>query len=194
MPTPTPTLLSIVDGIPSPAMVLGPSWDIVAANLASSATLDLDYAPSRNFLRLTFTPQARHFNPNWAGVARQRVALFRAHSAGRFGHPAIQQLVSELGQQSAQFREWWAEQEVSDEMHSGHLTFDHPFVGHLSFDFELFDVLESPSLMLHVFVCSGAGTHERLEELVRQKRSGEHTPTHNFWTVTRSNGWAPREV
>jgi transcriptional regulator with XRE-family HTH domain len=184
----TPALLTIMNAIPSPAIVLGPSWDIIADNVAANALIDLDYAPSRNQLQLLFTPLARAFFPNWAHVAKQKVALFRAQCAGSLGHPAVQALVSELTRQSPHFRQWWAEQEVSDEMHSGHVTYDHPFVGRLSFDFELLGVLESPSLVLDILVCSSAETRERLEELVRQQRSGEHTLEHNIWTAAGCNG------
>jgi transcriptional regulator with XRE-family HTH domain len=190
---PTPALLSIVNGIDSPAVVLGPSWDIIASNLAATALIDLEYAPSRNLLQAIFSPQARAFYPNWASFAKQKVALFRAHSAGRLGHPAVQQLVSQLTHQSPEFRQWWAEHEVSDEMHSGHVVYNHPFVGRICFDFELLGVLESPSLLLEILVCSGAETRARLEELVRQERSGEHTPVHNLWTVPHSNAWARRD-
>jgi transcriptional regulator with XRE-family HTH domain len=190
--TATPVLLSIVHGIPSPALVLGPSWDVVAYNDEANALIDLDHAPSRNFLRLLFTPQARAFHPNWDHVVSQKVRLFRAQSAGILGHPAVQALVSDLAQRSPDFRQWWAEQEVSDEMHCGHVTFDHPFVGRLSFDFELLGVLESPSLVVHILVCSGGETRGRLDELVRQQQNGEHTAAHNIWTAPLCNGWARR--
>jgi transcriptional regulator with XRE-family HTH domain len=188
----TPVLLSIVNGIPSPAIVLGPSWDVVACNAEANALIDLDHAPFRNFLQLHFTPQATAFHPNWAQVVRQKVRLFRAQSAGILGHPAVEELVSDLAQRSPHFRQWWAEQEVSDEMHCGHVTFDHPFVGRLCFDFELLGVLESPSLVLQILVCSGAETRGRLDELVRQRRNGEHTAAHNLWTAPLGNGWARR--
>jgi hypothetical protein len=98
-------------------------------------------------------------------------------------HPAVVKLVSELRQRSDLFRAWWAEQEVCDEMNSGHLTYQHPFVGRMSFDFEVLKVLESPSLTVQVQVCDGAETCERLDELLRQQRNGEHTPGHNLWTA-----------
>lgn len=188
----TPTLLSIVNGIPSPAAVLGPSWDILAYNVAANAVADLDYAPFRNWLRLMLTPQFRIFTRHWASMARQWVALFRAHNAGRLGDPAVQRLVSELTEQSPHFLKWWTEQEVSDEMNSGHLTYDHPFVGDLSFDFELLGVLENPDLLLYILVCSRDETRRRLEQLLRQERHGEHTPGHNVWTAPFCNGWAQR--
>jgi transcriptional regulator with XRE-family HTH domain len=189
---PTPILLSIMNGIPSPAIVLGPSWDIVAYNGQANALIDLDYAPFHNLLQLLFTPQAKALNPNWAQAVRQQVRLFRARSTGMLGHAAVQDLVSELTQKSPHFQEWWAEQEVSDEMHCGHQTFDHPFVGRLSFDFELLGVLESPSLMLDILVCSAGETRGRLDELVRQQLNGEHTAAHNIWNVPLGDGWARR--
>jgi transcriptional regulator with XRE-family HTH domain len=189
----TPTLLSIVNGMPCPATVLSPSWDIIAYNVAANALVDLDYAPFRNWLRLVFTPQLRVLIRNWPSIARQRVALFRAHNARRLGTPAVQLLVSDLTQQSPQFLEWWTKQEVSDEMNSGHIRYDHPFVGDLSFDFELLGVLENPNLLLYILVCSRDETRARLEELVGQQRRGEHTPDHNIWTARRHNGWAQRD-
>jgi hypothetical protein len=188
----TPTLLSIVNGIPSPTTVLGPLWDIVAFNDSANALANLDYAPTHNWLRLAFTPQFRSFVHNWASIARQRVALFRAHNAGRLGTPGIQALVSDLTKQSRHFLEWWTEQEVSDEMNSGHISYDHPFVGELSFDFELLSILESPSLLLYILVGRRDETRARLEQLVRQQRRDEHTQEHNIWTTPQRDGWIPR--
>jgi transcriptional regulator with XRE-family HTH domain len=179
----TPVLLSIVSGIRSPAFVFGQWWDLIAYNAAANALLDLDYDPVHNGLRHTFTPQARALYPHWPQYARLVVGLFRARNAGMLGHPAVVKLISELRQCSEHFRVWWAEQEVCDEMYGGHLTYQHPFVGRMSFEFELLEVLESPNLTLHVQVCDGAETCERLDELLRQQQNGQHTASHNLWTA-----------
>jgi len=182
----TPVLLSVLSGIGSPAVVLGQCWDLIAYNAAANAVLDLDYAPTRNRLLFEFTPQSRALHENWAPHARQLVALFRMHNAAMLGHPAVVQLVRQLTQSDEHFRSWWAEHEVCDEMNSGHLTYRHPFVGRMSFDFELLQVLETPSLTLYIQVCDGAETCEHLYELLRQLRSGEHSETHNIWTALAS--------
>jgi transcriptional regulator with XRE-family HTH domain len=182
----TPALQSIVDGIASPVFVLGQLWDVIASNVAARALFDLDYAPSHNLLELFFTPQWQALHPNSAPMVRQKVALFRARSAALSGDAAFVDFVSRLAQRRPQFRELWAEQEVSDEMYSGHVTIDHPFVGRLSFDFEYLCVLESPDLVLEILVCDGTRdgvTRARLEELMLQQKRGEHSPEHNVWTA-----------
>jgi transcriptional regulator with XRE-family HTH domain len=186
---PKPVLLRIVNGIGSPAVVLGQWWDFIAYNAAANALLDLDYAPVRNRLQWAFTPQTRALYPHWARWAKQLVGLFRASNASMLGHPAVMKLVSELKESSKHFRAWWAEQEVCDEMNSGHLTWQHPFVGRLTFDFELLQVRESPSLTVHVQVCDGAETRKRLDRLLHQQANGEHDATHNLWTAL-----APRRM
>ncbi len=191
----TPALQSIVNGTDSPVFVLGPLWDVLASNVAARALFDLDYAPSRNYLELFFTPQWQALHPNSALMVRQKVALFRARSATISGDAAFVDFVSQLGQRCPQFRDLWAEQEVSDEMYSGHVTIDHPFVGRLSFDFEYLCVLESPGLMLEILVCDGAGdgteTRARLKELVLQQQRGEHSPEHSVWTAFAHRGESP---
>jgi transcriptional regulator with XRE-family HTH domain len=179
----TPELVSIVRGIHSPALVLGRLWDIVARNSAACALWDLDHAPSRNFLALCFAPQAQAMYPNLSQWVGHEVALFRARSASLQGHPEFVEFVSQLEQRSPLFRELWDEREVSDEMFSGHVTMDHPFVGRLTFAFEFLGVLESPSLMLKILVCDGVETTARCDALVRQLELGEHGPGHNVWTA-----------
>jgi transcriptional regulator with XRE-family HTH domain len=179
----TPLLLSVVNGLDSPAIVMNRCWDLVAYNAAASAVMDFDYAPSRNRLGNLFTPQARALYPNWAHFTRQLVWQFRAHNANMLAHPAVVKLVSDLRQRSEQFRAWWAEQGVCDAMNSGHMTYCHPFVGRLSFAYELLQVLESPNLTVHLQVCDGPQSRARLDELVRQQLNGEHTAAHNIWTA-----------
>jgi transcriptional regulator with XRE-family HTH domain len=189
----TPALLSIVNGITSPVLVLGQTWDVIASNDAARALWDLDYAPSRNLLELVFTPQWWAMHPNSALLARQKVALFRARTAKFCGHAPLVELVSRLAQRSPLFRELWAERQVSEEMYSGHLTIEHPFVGRLFFDFEFLCVLECSSLTLEVLVCDGidrAQTRAHLEALVREQERGEHGPAHNVWTALAPPGMA----
>jgi transcriptional regulator with XRE-family HTH domain len=187
---PTPVLLSTVNGLGSPAIVLGQWWDFVAYNAAANALLDLDYAPTRNRLRILFTPQARALLPHWASSARETIMQFRARNGAMLAHPAVVTLVSDLRKRSEHFRAFWAEQEVSSETHSGRVTFDHPFVGRMTFEFEHLQVLESPSLTLLTHVCDGAETCKRLSELLRQKQNGEHDAAHNMWTALTPRRYA----
>jgi transcriptional regulator with XRE-family HTH domain len=180
----TPLLLSTVNGLCAPAMVIGQWWDVIAYNAAANALLDLDYAPTpNNRLRNMFTAQARALYPHWASFARELVTQFRARNGAMLAHPAVVTLVSELRQRSEHFRAFWAEQEVSSEMNSGHFIYDNPFVGRLTFEFEHLQVLESPSLTLLTQVCDGAETRRRFDELLRQQQNGEHNAARNLWTA-----------
>jgi transcriptional regulator with XRE-family HTH domain len=185
----TPSLLAIVNGIGSPVLLLGQLWDLIACNAAADALFDLEYAPSRNLLQWFFTPQSRALHPNWDVLARQKVALFRAHTASMCGHAPLEALLSQLAQRCPEFRQLWAEQGVSDEMYSGHITFDHPFAGRLAFDFEFFCVLESPNLTMETYVCDGAETRARLDELMLQR--GQHGPKHCVWSALARQRTAP---
>jgi transcriptional regulator with XRE-family HTH domain len=180
---PAPALLAILSSISSPAFVVGQWWDFIAYNAAANALLDLDYVPRRNSLECAFTPQFRALCPDWAQATRHWVALFRAVNARRLGHPAVVRLVSELEQCSEPFRRLWAEHEVEEETNHGRLAYLHPFVGEMHFEYELFSVLETPTLSLRVQVCDGAETAERLERLLRQQQRGEHGAEHNLWTA-----------
>jgi transcriptional regulator with XRE-family HTH domain len=180
---PTPDMVSIVERIPSPTLLLGERWDVIACNDVARALWDLDYAPSRNWLALFFTPQWQAIHPNADLLQRHKVALFRARSANIWSQAAFVELVTELARSSPRFRELWAEQEVSDEMYSGHVTIDHPFVGRLRFTFEFLCVLESPGLVLEILVSDNDETEARVHALVRQQERGEHDSGHNLWTA-----------
>jgi transcriptional regulator with XRE-family HTH domain len=179
----TPLLLSVINGLDSPAIVMGRWWDRVACNAAANALFDYDYAPSCNRLDNLFTPQICELYPNWAQLARQVVGQFRAHTASMLAHPAVVRLVAELKQRSDDFRAWWDEQEVCDVGNSGHVTYCHPFAGRLSFDYTFLQVLESPTLTLQIQVCDGAESRARLDELLRQQLNGERSATHNLWAA-----------
>jgi transcriptional regulator with XRE-family HTH domain len=179
----TSTLLSVVNEIACPVLVLGTLWEVIASNAAARALMDLDYAPSHNLLELYFAPQWEASHPDWAPMVRQKVALFRARTANMVGHTALNQLVSRLAERSPQFREIWAERQVSQEVYGGHATMDHPFVGHLTFNFEFLCVLESQHLIVEFMGFDGAETRQRVDALVRQQECGEHGPAHNLWTA-----------
>ena len=188
----TPTLLSVVNGLSSPVLVLGKLWDVITCNAAACALWDIDRAPSRNWLELCFTPQVEAMHPDWAFLSRHKVSLFRACTANVVGHAAFDQLVSRVAQRSPQFRDLWAERQVSHEMYSGHTVIDHPFVGRLCFDFEILCVLESQSLIVEVFGCDGAETRQRVDALMRQQERGEHGPARNLWTALAPRSAAAR--
>jgi transcriptional regulator with XRE-family HTH domain len=182
----TPVLRSMVTrALASPAGVLGQRWDLLEYNPAANAVFDFEHAPACNILRLYFTPEARALLPNWPYAARQIVTEFRASNARFLRDPWIASFVDELKRESGEFSTWWAEQVVS-EGSSGHLTCDHPFVGRLELEYTSLQPRDSPNLTLRVFEVCDRETRQRVDELVRQLRAGERSPTHNLWTALRA--------
>jgi transcriptional regulator with XRE-family HTH domain len=182
----TPALCSVVThSLASPAGIIGQRWDVLEYNLALNAVFDFDYVPMRNILRLYFTPEARALLPNWQYAARQIVSEFRANNASFLRDPWIASLVDELKRDCGEFSAWWAEQVVS-EGRSGHLTCDHPFVGHLEFEYTSLQACDSPNLTVRIFEAYDKGTRQRVDQLIGQLRAGERSSTHNVWTALRA--------
>jgi transcriptional regulator with XRE-family HTH domain len=169
----------------SPAGILGHRWDLLEYNPAANAVFDFDFAPVHNMLRLYFIPEARVFLPNWEHAARQIVSEFRASNAKFLRDPWFKSLVDELKADSQEFSAWWAEQIVS-EGYSGHLTCNHPFVGHLEFEYTSLQPRDSPNLTVRFFEPCDKGTRERVEELIRELQAGTRSSTHNLWTALRA--------
>jgi transcriptional regulator with XRE-family HTH domain len=178
-------VLWIVNGMSSPAFVLGRSGNLLAYNLPANALYDFDYIPDRNYFRTIFSPESRAFLINWPEYARNMLAVFRKRSAGVLGDPAVTELVDDLSNRSPEFRQWWAEQEVSD-LHTFEYVCEHPFVGRLEFAIVCFGVIEHPDLSVVGLVTEHHDTRQRLAELIRQLDSGEHDATHNLWTAVVS--------
>jgi hypothetical protein len=181
----TPVLLCVLAALAEPAVVTDRLWNILVYNEAANALLDLDYIPQRNLLRNLFTPLCRALMPNWEHLARQYVAMFRFQQACFMDEdPRVIALVRELKRDSREFRDWWGEQGVSEEQ-TCHCTYDHPFVGRLSFEqMDLFTA-DRPSLDLALWICDGAQTRHRLDKLIHE--GGDRSPAHNMWTALASH-------
>src|SRR5258708_14105214 len=135
-------------------------------------------------LRNLFTPLTRALMPNWEHIARQYVAMFRFQQASFMDDdPRFIALVDELKQDSQEFRHWWAEQSVSEEQ-TTHCTLDHPFVGRLYFNQVTLLAADRPSLYVALWVCDGAQTRRRLDELIRKR--GDRSSAYNLWTALAS--------
>jgi transcriptional regulator with XRE-family HTH domain len=178
----TPELECAIETVKGLALVLGRGWELLGYNEVANAVFDIPYLPDRNWLRLLFTPEFHSFYPNWEQRARHLVGAFRAQHATCLRDPRVAALVGNLEESCPQFRAWWAEQAVREE-NCGHFTCDHPFVGRLQFRFVLLGVLDNPCLRLDVCFPDGEESKRRLDELIRQRREGQHGPEHNLWTA-----------
>jgi hypothetical protein len=185
----TPGMQSMLSALSSPAYIRGQRWDLLAYNYLADALFDFAHIPDRNLLRNLFRPELRGFNPNWEAMARQHVAMFRSDCAGLLHDPWIRDIVDDLKECSSDFRAWWAEQTVS-EQHSGHKTFDHPLLGRLHFDFNVFIAADSHNLKLVIYSADGQETERCIEQLHCAKKRGELLRGPGLWKALRVRQFA----
>lgn len=111
-----PALLAIVSSLPYPSYVLGYRWDYLAWNQAADDLFSISQAQpphQYNLVWQLFTnPAKRRFYPEWAQVAQNVIAEFRAEVEPYHGSPSISRLIADLRAASAEFREWWEQHAV----------------------------------------------------------------------------------
>lgn len=110
-------LRTLLDSLPDlPTLVMGQRMDVLAWNRAGSALLgDFDTLEpaARNIARITFLrPESRSLYADWDECARGNVA----QAGRRSDNPRLRELIGELAMKSQEFRTWWAEHPVLDEM------------------------------------------------------------------------------
>jgi len=149
-----PALIRLLSSLPDhPAVVLGRRLDVLASNsLARALYTDFDALPhrERNMARYLFLDDgARTLYVDWAGAARSVVGALHLYAGHHPHDPLLAELVGELSVRDADFRRWWADQEVSRRTH-GRKHFHHPVVGDLVLDYEALAATGDPDQVLGV--------------------------------------------
>lgn len=153
------SVTSLLDALmPAPAYVVTPIGDFVAWNDAT-AVLWVDPGTllprERNLARMTLLdPRMRELWIDWPLIAREAVAHLRSASA-RFPDDArLGELLTELTSESADFRRWWDDHDVSTRR-APRKRFAHPTHGELSFFNEAMELL-GEGLLFMVYVPADA--------------------------------------
>lgn len=152
-----------------PAYVVGYRFDILAWNQAACALFG-DFSRmttrERNKLWYFFTNTAyRQMLIDWEGHAQFMLARFRSICGRYLGDAQLIELAEDLKKASPEFRQWWPRHEVQGNL-TGCKSHDHPLVGHLVFEYSLFQVIEAPELTLAVYTpLPESSTAERLQQL-----------------------------
>ncbi len=162
-------LVSLVEALhPTPAYLLGPMTQILAWNRAASALFGSPdhLAPERRSLlwMLLIDPGKAQDNPGREATARNMVARFRSEYARHAGEPAYEQFITELGERSPQFAQWWEEHEVTDTQR-GTKTLEHPTLGTLRLHHAQTVPTGAPDLRLTVYAPADAATRAALATL-----------------------------
>jgi len=171
-----------------PVFVQNGRLDAVATNRLGAALFsEMFLMPQRpaNAARFTFLDaRAQTFYRDWAGNARQIVALLRAE-AGRAPHDRIlTDLVGELATRSDPFRTLWASHDVR--LHrTGSKNVHHPVVGDLDLTFEAMDLTSEPGLQLLAFSAApGSPSHDGLQLLAAWAATAQPDPTRTDVSAT----------
>lgn len=168
----SPQLLRLMDGWPtSPAFVLGPALDILAANALATALHE--GFTTGNMARMVFIdPAGRTFYRDWERSAHSCVAELRA----AYGHDPesarVNRLVDELSSASPAFAGLWARHEVRPKTQEAkHLR--HPRVGDLDLRFSSFTVNGAPHQQLVVYQAEPASATAAAFERLRSSAARE---------------------
>jgi transcriptional regulator with XRE-family HTH domain len=162
-------LVALVDSLhPNPAYLLGPMTRILAWNQAASVVLgSIDHlAPDRRYLLwwLMVDPGEGGMTAQREGTARNTLARFRAEYARHAGEQEYENFLVEIGEHSAQFREWWDEHEVI-EAQRGTKVMQHLRLGTLRLHHAQTVPTGQPELRLAVYAPADAVTRAALAAL-----------------------------
>lgn len=151
---------ALVQGLlPHPAFVLGPRFDVLAANRAA----DLVLASPGNLLRWLFTGgQWDESAEGWQQTALANLLDFRAEFARHPGDPGFVSLVEELKAGSGSFRTWWERHDVQA-LEPTRKVIPHRTLGPLALLLVQSRPSHAPWLRLRVLVPADERTRKALE-------------------------------
>ncbi|GAB16801.1 putative DNA-binding protein [Gordonia effusa NBRC 100432] len=153
-----------------PAIVLGRRGDVLAWNRTGHALMaeHLDYdAPAHpetrpSIPRMFFLdPLHRDLYRNWDQLARIHIGYLRLTS-GRYPCDAkLAELIGELTMHSREFGTIWASGEVAD-CTSGPMDLQHPTVGAVAVDYQVWLQPDSPDHRLEIYTPSDAASRDAI--------------------------------
>jgi transcriptional regulator with XRE-family HTH domain len=136
---------------PSPTLVKGRRWDVLAANPAARELFgDWSGTPGmRNLVRWMFTSDAaREIYLEWEPEARAMLGRFRLAAARHPGDPRVARLIAELRRDSPQVRDWWPAHDVSPIGGEGVKKLRHPRFGPAEYSHVILQVADNPDQVL----------------------------------------------
>ncbi|MFF8784215.1 helix-turn-helix transcriptional regulator [Streptomyces sp. NPDC015125] len=176
--TPHPRVLALLAslGEHTPAVVLGRRGDVLAWNRTGHAlvTEHVDFDTPHHHERRPSIPRMFFLDPltrdlyrNWAELAQNHVAYLRL-TAGRYPTDArLAELIGELAMRSDDFAELWAAGDVAD-CTVGPMLLQHPTVGELNIDYQVWLQPESPGHRLEVYTPNDTASADGLRLLATQ--------------------------
>ncbi len=136
---------------PSPTLVKGRCWDVLAANPAARELFG-DWSGiggTRNLVRWMFTSDAaREIYLEWEPEARAMLGRFRLAAARHPGDQRVARLIAELRRDSPEVRDWWPAHEVTPIGGEGVKKLRHPRFGPAEYSHVILQVADHPDQVL----------------------------------------------
>jgi transcriptional regulator with XRE-family HTH domain len=160
------TLDAFTEGM---ALVRNRRWDYLAANAIGRAVygeiFDGRTGPPNHVRYVFLDERARSFFEDWAAVAHDTTRILRSEAARDPHDAGPAQLVAELSQASAEFRDFWQRQDVRLPA-AGRHRFNHARVGALELTVEAAALRADPGLTLLLATADpGSSTETALRRL-----------------------------
>jgi transcriptional regulator with XRE-family HTH domain len=149
-----PHVATLVEGLSTPAYVVGARRDLLCWNEAAIELFrDFSKIPvaKRNTLLQMFTsPEVRSRYPRWEDEARSALEDFRLTYDFWSHSPEFNALVDELRTDSREFARWWKAHQIRPKP-SGRKLITHPRYGRVTVVYSTFQSNENPDLRLVLY-------------------------------------------
>jgi transcriptional regulator with XRE-family HTH domain len=147
----TPGVQDLVQRLePSPTLVKGRRWDVLAANPAARELFaDWSGGGDGNLVRWMFTSdRARDIYLEWEPEARALLGRFRLAAARHPGDPLLAELIACLKRDSPHVRDWWPAHDVTPIGGEGTKKLRHPRLGPAEYAHVVLQVADNPDHVL----------------------------------------------
>ncbi|MFF0050759.1 helix-turn-helix transcriptional regulator [Streptomyces sp. NPDC005498] len=143
-------LIRLINAWSTPAVILGPRFDVLASNGAAAALLS-PMGGETNMPRFVFlSPAARGFHLDWAETARTWVADLRAAVSLSPEDEGLRTLVGQLSARSTEFTRLWTEYDIRAKKYRTERLL-HPEAGELTLTYQTFCINGTPGHQLATY-------------------------------------------
>lgn len=142
------------------AMILDRHSDIVSVNPLMTSLVS-GYRAGENALRvLLVDPALRHLYIEWDGLSMRSIGLLRSAIGPEPHHPRASELVAQLTQESARFRELWHRHDIAGMTEGAH-PMNHPIAGELALYFAHFPLSGADGHSIFLYYAEPDSSTER---------------------------------
>jgi transcriptional regulator with XRE-family HTH domain len=151
----------LIDSWPmTAAMIHDRHHDIVATNSLMAALVGGYRAGRNSLVTLLLDPALRELYVEWDGLSRRSIGLFRSQTGLDPENPRAKEIIAQLSEGSARFREVWARHDITG-MTQGMHPLAHPVVGALSLHFAHFPLVGTDGHTIFLYYAEPGTDSER---------------------------------